>query len=142
MLARMLRPGVFTPPAAVIALSLLAAGCANSPTAAPQSIASDPTSGQQTDAASAPLEEHAAPDPEPVVELKSTAPERYVVVDEGDTLWDIASHFLKDPWYWPEIWHVNPQIDNPHLIYPGDVLTLFYVNGKPYIQVGDGPPSA
>lgn len=72
------------------------------------------------------------------MELKSTAPEQYIVV-KGDTLWDIASKFLKDPWYWPEIWHVNPQIDNPHLIYPGDVLTLVYINGRPYIQVGDGP---
>jgi hypothetical protein len=76
--------------------------------------------------------------PAPVVEIKASAPEQYVV-QQGDTLWDIASQFLEDPWYWPEIWHVNRQIANPHLIYPGDVLTLYYVGGKPYIQIGDGP---
>jgi hypothetical protein len=69
-----------------------------------------------------------------VIEIKSDAPKSYVVA-KGDTLWDIASRFLKAPWYCPEIWHVNPQIENPHLIYPGDVLTLHYVAGRPYIQV-------
>lgn len=68
------------------------------------------------------------------VELNPSHPDRYVV-KRGDTLWDIAAMFLKDPWYWPEIWYVNPQIENPHLIYPGDVLTLAYVNGKPRVEV-------
>ncbi|HEX7374358.1 MAG TPA: LysM peptidoglycan-binding domain-containing protein [Steroidobacteraceae bacterium] len=68
------------------------------------------------------------------VPLAPNAPERYVV-KKGDTLWDIAGVFLKDPWYWPEIWYVNPNIANPHLIYPGDELYLTYVDGKPRITV-------
>lgn len=72
--------------------------------------------------------------------LNPSHPERYVV-KRGDTLWDIAAMFLRDPWYWPEIWQVNPQIANPHLIYPGDVLSLAYVNGRPVIRLerGAGP---
>ncbi len=68
------------------------------------------------------------------VELNPSHPDRYVV-KRGDTLWDISAMFLKDPWFWPEIWYVNPQIENPHLIYPGDVLTLVYVDGQPRLQV-------
>jgi LysM repeat protein len=56
-------------------------------------------------------------------ELKPTAPKDYVV-RHGDTLWGIANMFLRDPWTWPEIWYVNPQIKNPHRIYPGDQLQL------------------
>jgi len=63
------------------------------------------------------------------VPLASGAPEEYVVQD-GDTLWDIAATFLRDPWYWPEVWYVNPQVENPHLIYPGDVLALVVIDGQ------------
>jgi len=66
------------------------------------------------------------------VELKDGHPEIYIV-KKGDTLWDISGVFLDKPWLWPEIWHVNPQVDNPHLIYPGDELKLVYINGKPRI---------
>lgn len=64
-------------------------------------------------------------------------PERYVVV-KGDTLWDISSRFLRDPWRWPDVWFVNPQIANPHLIYPGDVVVLTYVDGKPMLTLERG----
>jgi LysM repeat protein len=72
------------------------------------------------------------------VEFKASAPEQYTV-KPGDTLWDLSNRFLVQPWYWPEIWYLNPQINNPHLIYPGDVISIFYVGGKPYLTVGDGP---
>ncbi len=71
------------------------------------------------------------------VELRSDHPERYVV-KKGDTLWDISAVFLKSPWLWPEIWQVNPQIRNPHLIYPGDVLELAFCDGKPCLKFGSG----
>ncbi len=71
--------------------------------------------------------------------LKPDYPARYVVV-KGDTLWDISSKFLQDPWRWPEIWNLNPDIQNPHLIYPGDAISLVFVDGKPVLQIdrGDG----
>ncbi len=72
-------------------------------------------------------------------ELAAGHPDKYTVV-KGDTLWDISQKFLKSPWLWPEIWHANPQVTNPHLIYPGDILGLVYIDGQPRITiVKEGP---
>ncbi len=68
------------------------------------------------------------------VQMKEGAPDVYYV-KKGDTLWDISNVFLNDPWLWPEIWHINPQIENPHLIYPEDKLSLVMVNGEKRVTV-------
>ena len=61
-------------------------------------------------------------------QLRADHPDTYTV-RRGDTLWDISAKFLSKPWLWPEIWQANPQVRNPHLIYPGDVLNLSFING-------------
>jgi len=74
--------------------------------------------------------------PKKEIRIKAEYPRQYTV-KKGDTLWGISSMFLQDPWYWPEIWQKNQQVQNPHLIYPGDVLTLVYVNGQPQMLVNE-----
>jgi hypothetical protein len=71
------------------------------------------------------------------VELNEEIPETYTV-KKGDTLWGISGMYLKHPWQWPELWDANPQIDNPHLIYPGDVLYLVWVDGEPRLRMRRG----
>ncbi len=71
------------------------------------------------------------------IKLNPDHPDRYVVV-KGDTLWDISARFLRDPWLWPEVWQVNPQIANPHLIYPGDIIAFELQDGKPVLRLHRG----
>ncbi|MFT5449446.1 MAG: hypothetical protein ACI9DC_004639 [Gammaproteobacteria bacterium] len=66
--------------------------------------------------------------------LKADHPSRYIV-QKGDTLWDISGRFLNEPWRWPDVWQVNPQIENPDLIFPGDEILLSYKDGKPILRV-------
>ena len=69
--------------------------------------------------------------------IREDAPESYVV-REGDTLWDISRIFLEEPWRWTELWRVNPEIEDPHLIYPGDTIRLRWVDGEPRLELARG----
>lgn len=71
------------------------------------------------------------------VQLREGHPQRYTVI-AGDTLWDISAKFLSEPWKWREIWRANPQVNDPNLIYPGDTLTLSYVDGQPRVTLSRG----
>ncbi len=72
----------------------------------------------------------------PLSELAPDAPDQHVVV-HGDTLWGISTLFLRSPWRWPELWGMNrDQIQNPHLIYPGQVLMLIKRDGRAILQIG------
>lgn len=77
--------------------------------------------------------------------LNPNHPDKYYVKN-GDTLWDISQLFLQNPWAWPEIWHINNQVTDPHLIYPGDEISLIYIEKegvtKPAITVTNRDPNA
>jgi hypothetical protein len=119
---------------AAFALAMLLGACATAPEQpVPKNGDGPPTLPAESGAEAAP--EMAAASP---VELQPDAPLRYVV-QRGDTLWGISQKFLKDSWQWPELWYANPKVHNPHLIYPGDELYLYYVNGAPRLaRAGEG----
>jgi LysM domain len=73
---------------------------------------------------SAPITE-LSPRPPPDDNIKPVpgTPEEYTI-QKGDTLWDLSQKFLSNPWYWPKIWSLNPSIENPHWIYPGNKLRI------------------
>jgi len=70
---------------------------------------------------------------EPPLTLSETAPEHYTV-QAGDTVWDIASLFLREPWRWQELWVSNEHIDDVHAIEPGDVLSVVWGDGRPTLK--------
>lgn len=118
-------------PVLLLGAAILMSACASKPVPAEPESQTQPTTEPAETTASA---TETAPASTQAIEIKADYPRHYTV-KKGDTLWGIASKFLKDPWYWPEIWQRNQQVQNPHLIYPGDVLTLIYVGGYPQIQL-------
>src|SRR6267142_6648851 len=95
------------------------------------------TAHQALALASAALLALAQGDSQSDLQVKETAPDRYVV-QRGDTLWSIATKFLSDQWRWPEIWRMNQeQIRNPHNISPGDVLVLDRSVSPPQLRLSD-----
>lgn len=124
---------------AAAAFALALAGCAIGPEPIPEMA---PVADTAPTLEAVPTESIVAAEPASDVRLEPNAPLRYVV-KKGDTLWAIANTFLKDSWQWPELWYVNPDVRNPHLIYPGDELYLYYVNGAPRLaRAGEGEPGA
>lgn len=79
-----------------------------------------------------------APTALPQAELKPGYDEVYKV-QEGDTLWDIANRFLKDPMKWMELWQQNPEIKNPDMIYIGDVIRVIIVKGRAFLTIRREP---
>jgi hypothetical protein len=122
----------------LLAVALLGSGCSlfKKPPEPPMEKSTPPPKAEKPQEPSEPVVSAAeTPPPVPTANpIRPGVPERYTV-KKGDTLWDISSHFLKDPWLWPQIWYVNPAIRNPHLIYPGDVIALSWVNGKPVLTL-------
>ena len=45
-------------------------------------------------------------------------------VKKGETLWGICDSYFHDPWRWPKVWAQNPEITNPHWIFPGQTIKL------------------
>lgn len=130
--------------AALSTAAVVLAACSTAPTspapvytvAAPAQPAPSPAAEEMPDEGLEPVSDISdARERAPELGLREDAPLRYVV-KKGDTLWDIANKFLADAWQWPELWFVNGKIANPHLIYPGDVLELAYVNGRPVLARG------
>lgn len=116
---------------------LLITSCAEPPP--PYAVVYEPDKAPEVVTVKAAIAE---PQPQPVateepvetVVYEPEFPETYIV-QEGDTLWDISTVFLQDPWFWPEIWFKNPQVENPHLIYPGDTLAIIYIGGERKVQI-------
>jgi hypothetical protein len=131
-----------------LAAALIGAGCKSAPPPVSQPISTlppgvaegpAPTADDMTATEAAVAAMNEAPVAEttaPTAQLiRPDAPMNYTV-KRGDTMWDISAVFLKDPWFWPEIWQINPQVENPHLIYPGDVLSLAYgANGDATVSI-------
>ncbi len=73
---------------------------------------------------------------------KASSPGTQHTVEKGDTLWDLSQKFLGSPWYWPKVWSYNPEIANPHWIYPGNEVRFFSSGEEVPTQVEVGQPES
>ncbi|MET0403939.1 MAG: LysM domain-containing protein [Cystobacter sp.] len=72
---------------------------------------------------------------------RESAPGEMHTVQTGDTLWDLSQRYLGSPWYWPKVWSYNPEIANPHWIYPGNNVRFFAAGEEvpSRVEAGVGP---
>ncbi|WP_257456441.1 LysM peptidoglycan-binding domain-containing protein [Archangium lipolyticum] len=72
---------------------------------------------------------------------RESAPGEVHTVERGDTLWDLSQKYLGSPWYWPKVWSYNPEIANPHWIYPGNNVRFFPAGEEvpSRVEAGVGP---
>src|SRR6266853_1472784 len=110
--------------------------------------ATQPQDGQESGPArrpeNAPIITEQSPRPPPDGNIKPVAgaPDEYTI-QKGDTLWDLSQKFLNNPWYWPKIWSLNPGIENPHWIYPGNKIRVVQgPGGQGVIQIEQGQAAA
>ena len=71
---------------------------------------------------------------------RDAAPGEVHTVVKGDTLWGLSQQYLGNSWYWPKVWSYNPEIVNPHWIYPGNPVRFFPAGPDAPTQVEAGTP--
>ncbi|MGZ6141866.1 MAG: LysM peptidoglycan-binding domain-containing protein [Myxococcales bacterium] len=112
--------------------------------AQPEAQPAQPAAQPKQKPENAPVITEQSPRPPPDTDIKPVpgAPEEYTII-KGDTLWDLSQKFLNNPWYWPKIWSLNPGIENPHWIYPGNKLRIVPGEGgaQAPAQVQAQPPA-
>ncbi len=99
----------------------------------------DASPGPEGSATASPSPTNPTPNPATAPGTEKEAPNASHTVERGDTLWDLSRKFLGSPWYWPKVWSYNPDIANPHWIYPGNTVRFFGAEDQPsQVEVG-GP---
>ncbi|HZA50639.1 MAG TPA: LysM domain-containing protein [Myxococcaceae bacterium] len=87
-------------------------------------------------------EANVVPDEGDHVRMQRSGPAHVHIVIPGDTLWDLSQQYLGSPWYWPKVWSYNPEIANPHWIYPGNRVRFLPSGEEVPMQVETGEIAA